>query len=322
MLDKKKTMTCDQAKKLNIESFLADLGYFPISQSVNRMKYKSPFKAEQKTPSFILDTNKNIWIDFAVPSTNGDKLGGTIIDLGTRIFNCSISEFLEKLEKMDTVNFFPIQQKNINTNSKDSKIIINKAIEIINPELISYLSSRDIDLEIARKYCYEIHFSMNSKDYYAVGFKNIKSGWELRNKHFKGSSSPKDITLQRNNATILVCFEGFMDFLSFHGSVLDEKEHYDFLILNTLAFLEKSKPIMIEYRKVILLFDQDNAGTAAASAVMGMGLSMCIDKSTTYKGIAKDVNEYVSKLKWEQSQNSDQDNLNSPEGRKQLGPGM
>ncbi len=48
-----------------------------------------------------------------------------------------------------------------------------------------------------------------------MGFKNNFGGFELRNKYFKGSSSPKEITLISNNSPDrLNVFEGFMDFLS------------------------------------------------------------------------------------------------------------
>jgi len=37
----------------------------------------------------------------------------------------------------------------------------------------------------------------------------------LRNEYFKGSSSPKDVTLIENGAKTMAVFEGFFNFLSY-----------------------------------------------------------------------------------------------------------
>jgi hypothetical protein len=48
--------------------------------------------------------------------------------------------------------------------------------------------------EIAKYYCKEIHYHIGEKQYKAIGFKNDKDGWELRNPYWKGGTNPKTIT--------------------------------------------------------------------------------------------------------------------------------
>ena len=41
----------------------------------------------------------------------------------------------------------------------------------------------------------KLTFRLYDKKHTAIGFQNSAGGYELRNEYFKGSSSPKDITL-------------------------------------------------------------------------------------------------------------------------------
>lgn len=59
------------------------------------------------------------------------------------------------------------------------------------------MKARRISLEIADKYCKEIH-ALNQREYYGICFKNDGIGYEIRNAHFKTSSSPKSITTIQN----------------------------------------------------------------------------------------------------------------------------
>ena len=44
-------------------------------------------------------------------------------------------------------------------------------------------------------------FRIAQRTYKAIGFRNNSGGYELRNSWFKGSSSPKDVTLIRTGST-------------------------------------------------------------------------------------------------------------------------
>jgi hypothetical protein len=169
-------------------------------------------------------------------------------------------------------------------------MLITNVKEISNIQLINYLESRKLNLKLAKEYCKEVSFKLNDKNFYAVGFQNDSKGYELRCKYFKGSSSPKDVTLIKNNADKLLLFEGFIDFLSWFSCNLFFTGKHDYLILNTLSFLNKSKSVIKEYNEVLLFLDNDKAGNKATAELIGAGISKCIDMSKGYSEF-KDLND-------------------------------
>lgn len=81
-----------------------------------------------------------------------------------------------------------------------------------NRALVNYVESRCISKAVAARYLVEVHYQLNDKHYYAVGFKNDKGGFELRN--FKGGTSLKWFTSITTGQTGAVnVFEGVYDFL-------------------------------------------------------------------------------------------------------------
>ena len=274
-------MNCNEAKRIDIISFLAKNGINPdYNQGVNYW-YKSPFRNE-KNPSFKVNSFKNLWFDFGIGE------GGDIIKLTSMLFKVDSSNALKILSN----NHYSNHRKVLN--SADSKVLITNVKEISNIQLINYLESRKLKLQLAKEYCKEVSFILNEKNFYAIGFQNDSKGYELRCKYFKGSCSPKDVTLIKNNADKLLLFEGFIDFLSWFSCKLFFTGKHDYLILNTLSFLNKSKVLMKEYNEVILFLDNDEAGNKATAELIGAGLSKCIDMSKGYSEF-KDLNDSLVK---------------------------
>ncbi|HOW40802.1 MAG TPA: toprim domain-containing protein [Bacteroidales bacterium] len=270
-------MNCDEAKKIDIISFLAKNGINPdYNQGVNYW-YKSPLR-DENNPSFKVNSYKNLWFDFGI----GD--GGDIIKLTSLLFKVDSSNALKIL----SVNHYSSHQKGLY--EADSKVLITNVKEISNIQLINYLESRKLNLKLAKEYCKEVSFILNDKNFYAIGFQNDSKGYELRCKYFKGSSSPKDVTLIKNNSDKLLIFEGFIDFLSWFSCKLFFAGDHDYLILNTLSFLNKSKALIKEYNEVLLFLDNDEAGKKATAELIGSSLSKCIDMSNGYSEF-KDLNE-------------------------------
>jgi hypothetical protein len=174
-------------------------------------------------------------------------------------------------------------------------VIITNVKELSNIQLINYLDSRKIKSHFAIKYCKEVSFRLKDRNFYAIGFQNDSKGYELRCKYFKGSCTPKDVTLIKNNADILLVFEGFIDFLSWFDCKLFFAGDHDYLILNTLSFLNKSKALIKEYDEVLLFLDNDEAGKKATAELIGSGLSKCIDMSTGYSEF-KDLNDSLFRI--------------------------
>lgn len=157
--------------------------------------------------------------------------------------------------------------------------------------LVRYLNARGISKQTANAYCREVGFSIADKSYSAIGFENRSGGYELRNDWFKGSSSPKDITFIANGSNAVCLIEGFIDFLSLLE--LREQVHLNanFLILNSVAMLNKSLDILRAHRDVFLFLDHDKAGKETAEKLLLAGING-IDSSGFYQGF-KDVNEYL-----------------------------
>ncbi|HUV01834.1 MAG TPA: toprim domain-containing protein [Bacteroidales bacterium] len=270
-------MNCNEAKRIDIISFLAKNGINPdYNQGVNYW-YKSPLRNENN-PSFKVNSYKNLWFDFGIGE------GGDIIKLTSLLFKVDSSNALRILSD----NHYSSHQKVLNNG--DSKMLITNVKEISNIQLINYLESRKLKLQLAKEYCKEISFQLNNKSFYAIGFQNDSKGYELRCKYFKGSSSPKDVTLIKNNSEKLLLYEGFIDFLSWFSCKQFITGNHDYLILNTLSFLNKSKSVIKEYNEVLLFLDNDKAGNNATTELIGAGLSKCIDMSKEYSEF-KDLND-------------------------------
>ena len=86
--------------------------------------YLSPLRLE-KDPSFKVNRKLNVWYD------HGIGKGGNLIDLGILLFNCSVSEFLEKLGSQGYQNTFSFHQQTIKNDRLLKKEISRISIKAI-----------------------------------------------------------------------------------------------------------------------------------------------------------------------------------------------
>jgi len=253
-------ITIAKAREIDMVQYLASLGYRPVTIKGNDHWYLSPLRNEN-TASFKVNTRLNKWYD------HGLGKGGNLIDFGILYFKNSVSEFLDLLR-----GSFPFQQQPNWTSQKgaknDPKIIIEEITKLTSPALLNYLCERKIDLAIATQFCNQIHYRLDNKKYYGIGLKNDTGGWEIRNKFFKTSSTPKAIRMIKNNSDQLAIFEGFMDFLSFMSMHKNERINSDYLILNSLAFFQKTMPIIQTYKNKKLYLDRDDAGRKITTSIL------------------------------------------------------
>ena len=143
---------------------------------------------------------------------------------------------------------------------------------------------------IARNLCKEVHYRFKDNMYFAIGLQNDSHGWELRNKYYKNSSSPKDFTHIKNGKKSLTVTEGMFDMLSLMERDKKLRGKNDLLILNSLAFVEKVIQLIDDYKTVQLYLDNDKAGKRAVEILMKES-PKCRDMSNLYKGF-KDVNAW------------------------------
>lgn len=279
-------MSYSEAKRIPITDYLAGLGFEPAKIRGVDHWYHSPFR-EERTPSFKVNTHLNLWYD------HGTGVGGSILDLGARLHQCTLPEFLEKLSQGN--HNFSFHRHPLQIEKPESKLEVISVKALADLDLIHYLNGRGIDRETARKYCKEVEFRIGPKMYNAIGFPNQSGAYELRNSWFKGSSSPKDISFINNDAEKLSVLEGFMDFLS--AVQLDHPEFKrltkdsDFLVLNSLRLLNRCQPIIQSHKEVNLFLDNDLAAKEAKESLENKGVQFN-DASTLYRR-HKDVNEYL-----------------------------
>ena len=280
-------LTFSEAKNIPIVEYLSRLGCEPSKIRGNDYWYHSPFR-QDKDPSFKVNTKLNVWYDHGIGE------GGTLLDLGARLHQCTIHEFMVKLSHAGYIgNDFSLHQKSIER--PEQRLEILSAKELMNAELIDYINKRGIETGVVKEYCKEVDFRIGFKSYTAIGFPNISGGYELRNGWFKGSSSPKDISLIDNRTQKVCVQEGFIDFLSViqvdDRRIRDLCKDSDFLVLNSVSLLNKSLPILKAHDHVILFLDNDDAGKKAKEALTLKGVPFH-DASSIYSSF-KDVNEYL-----------------------------
>jgi len=277
--------SCAKAREIDLIGYLNGLGFTPEKIKGNSYWYKSPLRIEG-TASFKVNRRLNRWYDF------GSGQGGNIIDFGISFHNCSVRDFLQMLSESAAhhtvqlpVSFAPVLPP--------VRIKIKSVFDLRNKTLIRYLNDRGIATHLAVRYCKEISYQVGGRNYYGIGFKNDSHGYEVRSTYFKGSLSPKDITLFRYGNDIIMVFEGFIDFLSYLQLYPQQEiAHTDFLILNSLAFFDKACSLMNTYSQVHLYLDHDAAGKAATKQAC-TGSKIYSDRSGRYKGF-KDLNDFLT----------------------------
>ena len=285
MKEKRTTgLSCERARAFPIEKALAKLGHFPTRTNDKEAWFLSPIRSETQA-SFKVSKKLNRWYD------HGEGTGGNVIDLVCKITKSSVKETLRFLEQDRTS--FSFQQQPVLSNDNHNGIQILHSRPIRHYGLLKYLFERRISISTASAICMEVHYLNKGRRYFAIGLKNDSGGWELRNNFYKNSSSPKDITHIKNGNEKLIVTEGIFDLLSILEGTEESNLEYDFLVLNSTAFLKKGMKIIDSYSQIDLYLDNDQNGKGATQKLMARS-NICLDKSILYEGF-KDMNEWLVK---------------------------
>ena len=283
-----KKLSAAQARQIDLVDWLATLGHQPQKIRNQDYWYLSPLRQEN-TPSFKVNRKLNVWYDF------GEGKGGNLVDFGLRFFSCSVAELLEKLSGHpgQHFSFHPPSTAGEKKVPGGGKILILDERRLAAQPLLDYLKKRAIPLEIAQAFCREIDFRLYGKTHTAIGFKNDAGGYELRNENFKGSCAPKDISFIDNRTEQIVVMEGTFDFLSFQTINKNKQAPLtNCLVLNSLSFFEKCRPLMEKYQHIYLLLDNDKAGKRYTQQALQWDKTKYIDRSPFYEN-RKDLNDWL-----------------------------
>jgi len=231
----------------------------------------------------------NKWYD------HGLGTGGNGLDLIVAMKKCSVKEALELLSNKKKDFFFfqqPILKK---PTSSEIEIIEVKPIQ--HQALIQYLNDRKISIHTAQLYCKEVTYRIKDKSCFSIGLQNHKDGWELRNKYFKISSSPKAYTYLNKHSDRLMILEGMFDLLSMAELYPNQLESSDVIVLNSLSFLEAVLELFKNYNKVELYLDHDESGRIYSKDLTDRYFNVK-DTSECYIGY-KDLNEQLISIRKE-----------------------
>lgn len=296
-------------KRYPIVEYLERKGIRPVRRTPSYTMYRSPLR-EETHPSFKVDTQKNLWIDYA------EGKGGSIIDLCMRLEGCTLSEAIRHLGQNAPDKGTYCFRNNFTQNNFQPTIAANRARRLIEisdtlpPYLQEYLrKERCIDLEKAAPFLKSINYEVRGQRYQAIGFANQSGGYELRdNGSFKGTIAPKDITPiftdKITDKMQPVCvFEGFMDFLSF----LSMKEEITSvcLVLNSVSNVAKAIRYLNDRHltHIRAFLDNDEAGRRAVQDFIKAGFHV-EDLNIHYKDF-KDLNDFhVSRVREQQKRNA------------------
>ena len=288
-------------KRYPIVEYLEKKGIKPVRRTAAYALYRSPLR-EETHPSFKIDTEKNLWIDY------GKGRGGSIIDLCMRMEGCTLSEAIRRLGQNASDNGTYSFLNDFVPNNPQPVMVANGARRLIEisdtlpPHLQDYLTKeRCINLEKAMPFLKCISYEVRSRLYQAIGFANLSGGYELRDdKTFKGTIAPKDITPIFTDRTESVCiFEGFMDFLSFLSMKEEITNHC--LVMNSVSNVARTIRYLNDRHltHIRAFLDNDEAGRRTVQDFIKAGFHV-EDMNIHYKDF-KDLNEYhVSRVREQQ----------------------
>ena len=277
-------MTIEEIRDMPITDFLHKLGLKPTKRRGCEVWYHAPYRSD-KTPSFCVNTEKNIFNDF------GAGVGGDIFTLAGLMINST--DFMAQVRYIGDVTNNPIERSEPPKYEKEPTMPQFADVEVMplrNYALLNYLQERGIPIEIATAHCVEVHYKLHDKKYFAVGFPNESGGYEIRNKFFKGSIPPKAVSLIKNGSPVVNVYEGFMDFLS--GQTLGYGKTEDNLVLNSVANVSKAYKHLDCYSQINTWLDNDDAGRNCLETLKKRYGEKVTDRSEVYRS-CKDVNEYL-----------------------------
>jgi len=289
-------------KRHSIMEYLERKGVRPVRRTPTYAMYRSPLR-EETHPSFKVDREKNLWIDYA------EGRGGSIIDLCMRLEGCTLSEAICRLGQnalehtayssnspKREISISPNQIENVTASGTRRLICLS---DTLPPHLQEYLTEeRCIDLEKATSFLKYISYEVRGRRHEAIGFANSSGGYELRdNNTFKGTIAPKDIApIFEGKAQPVCLFEGFMDFLSFLSMKEEVTNHC--LVMNSVSNVARSIHCLNERNitSVRAFLDNDDAGRKAVQEFVNAGFK--VEDMTVYYRDFKDLNEYhVSRVR-------------------------
>lgn len=272
----------------------------------------SPFR-EETMPSFHIYPRTNTWCDYGLAGAS--HIAGDGINLIEQLHHCSFKEAVDYILKVaggTGLDNLPMESRKIAKHPvQGTGHIIDQVTVIRHPALVRFLRSRRIPLDIANRYCSELHYTLvtqseGSLSYFAVGFPNDNGGWVARSapngkgKGFKGVLlSPGITTIRLADGQVTesaYLFEGFLNFLSW--CVLYGDVNRDVFVLNSANYAHFLKGLSESGTKELYFYkDNDKRGDQAFRDVLADSGCQVYDCSGPYSDMGlDDLNDYLCSL--------------------------
>ena len=300
-------MRADQAKTIPVASYLESQGVTPKNsrKGGRELWYISPIRTTDKNPSFKVDTGMNCWYDYGVDQ------GGNTLDLAIRMLNdATVSEALRHLEGTGLYSKYqrpalPVSRSAqtrpakpaAEAKSENLPFELLETQSLTHPALLQYLDKRGIDRDVGSKYLSQIDFKrpQNASRYFALGFPS-GDGYEARNALFKGFvGTTKDITvLEKPGASLLLVFEGFMDFLTYLTIKGLQEAPATVIVLNSGNMKARALPYVQDERfsKIQLFLDNDAVGQSTFDLFLSTVEGDRLEDMRSFYAETSDLNEW------------------------------
>jgi hypothetical protein len=289
----------DAIKSISIADFLRRQSV-PSKRAGSSLFFSAPYRNDPN-PSLKVDERTNRWYDF------GTGKSGDIIDLVKEINHTDFSGAAMLLHAQSGLSM--VTPTPSAPQPSALTIAVLNVVPIYHKGLTDYLRERNVDIDVAKQRCKQVHYRVNDRTYFAIGFKNDSGGYELRSRYFKGCTK-KDITVinprisEAGDGSQCLVFEGFMDYLSYltmnkhnvpRGWV--ENPNDSIVVLNSIANVAKAKPYIEKQPAVTTLLDNDAAGQRAAQEISRMVKpGVPVRNASLCYSPCKDLNEYLASL--------------------------
>lgn len=290
-------MNIAQIKQIDLVDYLRAIGFSPTKESAKSAWYRAPYR-EDRTPSFKINKDKNIWYDF------GTAQSGDIIDLAELLYQSKDVSRLLKFIECAAPALAPRIRTPISQDGErvtDHQFRNVKVVDLNHEALKSYLQSRGIDLGIGECECKQVHYTCHKKGYFAIAFPNIAGGYEIRNPYFKGCIAPKDISIIRKSERLsrgyCCLFEGFMDYLSYltlvkMGRITEGSGSMDYIVLNSVSNISRAIEPIKKYEVIYCYLDNDDAGRRVVDTLQELLVDKVHNMFAAYP-LYKDLNDFL-----------------------------
>jgi hypothetical protein len=310
-------MTIDEIKSVSILQWMRANNYGHGTRKGRNYFYCSPLRSE-RTPSFCVNTARNLWCDFGSANKNGGNIINLVEQLHPSWSKHQVLSYIEHqikdlklyfnedynarlLEEEEKKHWFEEKQAE-REELINQETVVEMVIPLSHPLLRNYIIQRRIDYSIAQKFCKEVHYSLRGKRYYAIAFMNVANGMEARNKLNKRCIGKKSISviyplgIPQKHCCI---FEGFFDMLSYvtiekmmprHGISIGLP--CDYYVLNGVGEVKLLLPYLKEYNSIHCYLDNDDAGKTATNTIQKAYPEITSDESYRYTGY-NDLNDFL-----------------------------